>query len=44
MQSDSSFIQEYKLNKNNERNVLGFDATLGNLFNQHSPRLLRYAD
>jgi len=37
IQSDASFIQEYKPNKSNERQVLGFEATIGNLFNQHSP-------
>ena len=36
IQSDASFIQEYKPNKSNERQVLGFEATIGNLFNQHS--------
>jgi hypothetical protein len=35
-QSDSSLIQEFKVNKNNERQVLGFEATVSNLFNQHS--------
>jgi hypothetical protein len=37
IQSDINLAQEFKVNKNNERNVLGFEATISNLFNQHSP-------
>lgn len=36
IQSDASLIQEFKPNRNNERQVLGFEATIANLFNQHS--------
>jgi hypothetical protein len=36
LQSDASLIQEFKTNKSNERQVLGFEATISNVFNQHS--------
>ena len=36
LQSDASFIQEFKPNRNNERQVLAFEATISNVFNQHS--------
>jgi len=36
LQSDFNFGQEFKVNKDNERHVVGFDATISNLFNQHS--------
>jgi len=36
IQSDASFRQEFKLNKSNEAQVLTFEASVINLFNQHS--------
>lgn len=36
LQSDASLIQEFKVNHNNERQVLGFEATISNVMNQHS--------
>jgi len=36
IQTDFNFGQEFKVNKNNEHQVLGFEATVSNLFNQHS--------
>jgi hypothetical protein len=35
-QSDFNFAQQFKTNKNNERQILGLEATIGNLFNQRS--------
>ena len=36
IQSDLSLSQDVKLNKNNEAQVLGFEVTLANLFNERS--------
>ena len=38
-QTDFSFIQQMHVSKTYERLVLGFEANLTNLFNQHSPTL-----
>jgi len=35
-QTDFNFGQEFKTNKNNERQVLAFETTFSNLLNQHS--------
>lgn len=35
-QSDFNFVHEIKVNKNNESQVVGFEANVINLFNQHS--------
>ena len=35
-QTDLRFSQDFKINKNNEAQVLGFEADITNLFNQHS--------
>jgi hypothetical protein len=35
-QSDASFIQEFKPNRNNEKQVVGFQATISNLLNSRS--------
>jgi hypothetical protein len=36
LQSDASVMQEFKPNRNNERQVLAFEATISNVLNQHS--------
>ncbi len=36
-QTDFNIAHAIKVNKNNERQVLGFQATISNLLNQHSP-------
>lgn len=36
IQSDGNFNQDFKINKNNEAQVLGFGMTVSNLFNQRS--------
>jgi outer membrane receptor protein involved in Fe transport len=36
IQSDVNFAQEFKVNKNNDHQALLLEATIGNLFNQHS--------
>jgi hypothetical protein len=36
LQSDANLSQEFKVNPNNERQVLGFEMIVSNLLNQHS--------
>lgn len=43
IQTDANLQQDFKINKNNEAQIVGFELTVSNLFNQHSVTSLNSA-